>query len=546
MVRKSWLFIIAYLLMPMFALAQQPQQAQQQIQLQPSSSLRRVMNLRVLELVERYERSLRTSKRYPFSQRTFFGLYTTPNSMVYSDFIDYKPGEKISATEYAERIASLQYPICSISNLTKGEYTLRDGKWYVTVMMDKEVSYFAINKSRMADPAQSIVYFSSSEYYKQPYKVLLNCCYDPESGKASIASIDGGISSPVPLIRDRFMVVQRSGPKDSRIKVYGTPGDSLHFNSSNQAFIARDALRPWSDNVEIKADTIAVTSTFDHVKLSYKKTPFRAKVRFMTTLGSAFNVKSDINIDKKKSSAYEVGVDIGYTFSLGKRTMMGIYTGLGISLSSLKLDVTTPISYSYRMTDSEGARYNRNYTINSISEGVKYNDIVIPLYVQFDHKVHKRIYVNWSLGAKFYVNGKVTVLPYTISGNVTAKYDGSNKVVEQQEDGAIGSISGEYDKFLQPGSYTRSAMDASFLAGVGMTYNIYKGKLFASVKFGYEIGLGTTYDATSGEYFKGSYNLFPMVYSHKLNANVATKSFMTCVSYRRQAGWAELGLIYKF
>lgn len=539
MIRRQWLFIVACLLLPLLAQAQQ----------QPTSSLRRTMNLRVLELVERYERALRTSKRYPFSQRTFFGLYTDPNSLVYSDFIDYKPGQKISAQEYAERIASLQYPICSVANLTKGEYEFRDGKWYVTIMMDKQLSYFAINQSRLADPAQSIVYFSSEDYYKQPYKVLLNCCYDPETGRATIASIDGGMASQVPLIRDRFVVVQRNSAKDNKIRVEGVPGDSLQFNSSQQAFVACNAIKPWNDNVQIKADTIAVTTTFDHVKLHYKTTPFRAKVRFMTTLGSAFKVESPMNINSKKSAAYEFGVDFGYTFAVGKRTIMGVYTGLGMSLSSLKLGISSPISYSYKMTDSKGERYTRTYTLNSISEGVKYNDMVIPLYLQFDHKVHKKLYLNWSLGAKFYANGKVTVLPYTISGNVTVEYDGSGKIVDNQEDGAIGSISGEYDKFLQPGSYTRSAVDVSLLAGAGLSYNIYTGKtgsLLAFVKFGFEFGVGTTHEAMPGDYFSSHYGVYPMVYSHKLNANVATRSLMTSVSTRRQAGWVELGLTYKF
>ncbi len=535
--KLRFLFAVLWVVIPMTIFAQQPTAAE-----------KRRMNLRLLELVETYESSLRTSRSFPFSKfkRRFISLHSNKqDSLVYSDLMDFKPGTRMSVEEYAKQLEVRQHLMCAISNLKKGDYIQKDGKWHISLSLDKTVTYYVSNDSKVENPPKSMVYFSSLDYYKQPYKITLNCSYDPVSDTAKIESVDGTINSSVPMLQDGFYVVQRSGKKDARFKIEGAPGDSLSFNSDGQAFVARDAIKPWNEDVVLKVQTIADAQTFSHVKLDYTTTHWRAKLRFMTTLGSAFRVQSNEDIKSTKNNAIEVGVDLGYTIPMGGKTTMGLYTGLGLSSSTLQLNYGKPMEYNYRMSDADGVRYVRQYSISSVSEGVKYRDVVIPLYLGFDHKLYEKLYLNWQLGVKFYVNGAVKVNPYTIAGDVTAVY-GDGQTISEREYDAIGSISGTYNKFLYPGSYTRDAVDASLLGGLGMSYDIFKGRLFAFLKFGYEVGLTTVHEGLASRFYDTNSRTYPIVYSGKINQNIATQSLINCVSFSRQAAWLELGLTYKF
>ncbi len=534
--RIKLLFVICCIFLPMSVAAQQ---------LTPAQKYK--MNLRVLELAEAYESSLRTSRSFPFSKskRKFISLYAnTEDSLVYSDMMDFRPGEQISVQDYVAQLETRQHLMCAISNLNKGDYVFRDGKWYFELVMDKSVTYFVSNESKVPELEKSMVYFSSQDYYKKPYKIILNCSYDPKTEVARIESVDGEINSSIPILPNNFLVVQHSDESISRLKIKGAPGDSLSFNSEGQAFVAREWIQSNHEDVVITADTIANAQTFSHVRLKYRTTHWRAKLRFMTTLGSAFSVKSNETINHEKNSAMEVGVDIGYTFPMGQRSTMGVYAGLGFSMSTLHLKFSQPTEYGYRMSDLDGMRYNRQYTITSASEGLKYTDLVVPLYINFDHKLYNKLYLNWSVGAKVYVNGTTKIDPYTVVGDVKAVYE-DGRVVSERESDAIGSFSGVYDRFLYPYSYTRGAIDMSIVGGIGLSYNI-NGGLLAFVKFGYEYGLAPIHDASAFDYQDIDQRIYPIVYSSKANQNIATRSLINCVSFNRQSMWLELGLTYKF
>ena len=506
---------------------------------------RHQVNLRMLELVEKYESALRTSRSFPFSKRNYVRLYTSPQDSVYSDLMDYNPGTYVKVEDLANELAQRSMLTCNVANLDKGVYMWRDGKWHISLYIDKTVSYSTVNPSRVAEPAKSIVQFKSDEYYQSPYRITLNCSYDPQTGRCSIESVEGNVASEMPHLSSRFMVVQRNGEKDKRIKVVGTPGDSLHFNRNEQAFVSHSAVKPWHDDVIILADTIATTRAFDHVKLNYKVLHWRAKVRFAMTLGSAFKVNSSslksLNFSSK-SSSYEFGADVGYTTLVGKRTTLGVFTGLGMAFSSLSMETSAPFTYSYQLSDSKGVLYNRTYSINSMKEALKYNDVVIPIYLNFDHKLYKGLALEWSLGAKLYINGKVSVTPFTVDGNVVADYANGGTGAAA----ALGSISGEYDRFLLPDTYTRSAVDMSLMGGLGFKYGFLSNRLLVSAKFSYELGATQVHKSKGISMFDSEQQYYPVVYSARTKSNVATQSFMSAVSYNRQACWLEIGLTYKF
>ena len=86
----------------------------------------------------------------------------------------------------------------------------------------------------------------------------------------------------------------------------------------------------------------------------------------------------------------------------------------------------------------------------------------------------------------------------------------------------------------------------SLVGGLGLNYNLLKQYLFLCVKFSYELGFTDVHKSNENNYFNAADQVYPMVYSARLKENVATRSFMDCVSYKRQAMWLELGLMFKF
>ena len=103
----------------------------------------------------------------------------------------------------------------------------------------------------------------------------------------------------------------------------------------------------------------------------------------------------------------------------------------------------------------------------------------------------------------------------------------------------------QYDRFLYPESYCNST-SMSLLGGLSVNYNVLKQNLFVYAKFSYEMGIGAVHESDEALYFSEGNSVYPLVYSGRLGEDVATRSFMGCVSFTRQAMWLELGLMFKF
>ena len=54
-------------------------------------------------------------------------------------------------------------------------------------------------------------------------------------------------------------------------------------------------------------------------------------------------------------------------------------------------------------------------------------------------------------------------------------------------------------------------------------------------------------NSSNNTFFNKDYNIYPLVPSGAdINKNVATRSFVDCISIYRQALWIEAGLMFKF
>jgi hypothetical protein len=241
-----------------------------------------------------------------------------------------------------------------------------------------------------------------------------------------------------------------------------------------------------------------------------------------------------------KSMAWEVSVDFGYTAPLGKSTALGLFVGAGMSQSNLSFQLNN-MRYSCLVggvgSNSSQTNLRRQYTL-SASEDVAYTDVIVPLYISFEHRLAKDVSLVWHFGVKAYFNMDTKVSKYHITGTI-------------KQDDKVEMIDNTYSSFVLQSSYSVASPftlpSISGVAGLGFSFNLYKRRLFADVKAYYEYGLGEVHKSTGTPLLDERVGAYPLVPSGKTATNnVATKSFVDCVSYRRQALWVGTGITFKF
>lgn len=492
-----------------------------------SNQERRHINMRLLTLIEQYE--INASLYDEANRYAFMQLFENEDTPVYSDMLDYAAGKSVSVSEYVKVLGERYNISTHIMNVSHNDYVFEDNQWTTVVKFNKSLTYNDING----------ILFSSSEYYKSNYVISMKCVYNKERDCCYITAINGHIDSEQEPLQNRYVVINHSDDKIEKLYVNGHP---LEFNSFDQAFAPVGAIRPWNDDIRLAADTIATTNQYEFVNLKFRISHWRTKLHFSYALGTVFKVTSQMDLNTTASSGFEAGVDFGYNIPLSRSSSMGLYLGAAYSSSKISFGLND-VAYSYQTMDSSGHLYTRHYEFSEITEELSYTDISIPVYINFDHKLFKNLYLNWNIGVKLYFNGEVNITPYHLSGRVYGDYNGN--IVSSQTSDALGDVSGNYDTFLFPNSYNRSLYDLSLQGGIGLSYNLFKRSIFLFAEYKYEYGL-TDVHKSEEKYLFANGNNYPMVYSSRLNANVATRSFMDCVSYKRQAMWIDFGIMFKF
>lgn len=483
----------------------------------------RNMNMRLLELVEKYEMySLAYDKAAVYS---FIDLFENKDTEVYNDMLEF-PEKAVPVETYIRNLSKQENISVVIKNVGRGDYEYLEGAWHCAITFEKEISYNDANA----------VLFSSSEYYGKDYVLTLDCKYIADKDRFVIAGIDGKMNSSVPHLPAEFDVIAYNTKQDNKLSSGGNP---LKFNSFDQAFVPKNAIRPWNDDVRIKRTISAATDKYELVRLNFKYTHLRAKAKFTCSAGSVFSLSSPVDFSTKKSFGYEIGADFGYAIPFGKRMTMSIYTGIAYSSSKLSL-TSGGYEYSYMTSSHSGEIYNRSYKIESMTEGVNYSDIVVPLYFQFDHRLTKDLLLSWDLGIKAYFNVGIKLTPYHVKAVV------SGDLANPSPEDAFEEIDRDFSAFLFPANYGRAAADLSAVAGFGLNYNVYKGLVYVYAKVSFEYGV-TKIHASENSPIYSEDGMYPLVYSSMDGGkNIATRSYWDCISFHRQAFWPELGVMLKF
>lgn len=532
MKRFAALFLAAFIILPVSLSAQVL-----------TNKERRNINLKIIDLIETYERTSDLSDSdevYDFTD-----LFVSQDVSVYCDLMGtsrYK--SSLSVKEYiseAVKYAGDRMDI-DIINIVKGEMSFSDGCWIIPVSFNKYVSYSDANE----------VLFSSVEYYdRSPYRITLNLRYDPEDDACLIQSIEGKINAEKSFPTGRFQVVKEneylSGRNQSYAQKMEYNGRPLEYNSFRQAIVPVDFVPKTSDpDVAPVKDLIATAENYDFVMYSFKTNYHRAKLRMGVAPIMAYSIGKGSSPDVKmaRSMAFEIGVDFGTTFLVGN-SKLGVYTGAAISLSNatvaLKKGGNLP-EQSILVREDDGLFYPKivSYSLETATESLTFKDIMIPLYVEGEHRIGTSAAFIWNLGAKAYFGLDTDKGRYKVTGTRTI---GSGDPV---------TIDEEYSLFLNPVSADRSIFNVSAIANVGMDFNLINkadsklyNRLSATVKLGYEHGLMQVWNSNGPDYSLRDPLLVYYPSADGGGRNIASRSLLSNINLGRQAVWLELGIKFK-
>ena len=503
----------------------------------------RKINSMVLDVVERYEDF--AAMYDEDSEYEFLRLFRNKEVPVYAG--DLMLGfavdsASLSASEYARYVLDYADNVAiSISNVKKGEPFVSDDQVYIPVSLKKSIEYM-----------DGTIMISSDSFYAQDFNLQLTMVCDRDLRSCKISRISGNIDSD-DIFPMKYWVVMKPEETFSKLdlnRMITADGQPLQYNDFGYALVPENSIDDNLDlkyEVRLKADTLGGTPRHKMLSYDFKKTRGRLKIRNKFAPMSAYELTGTPNTISMDSWAYEIGADIGFGVPMGAngRSRFGLFIGAAASLSSINLSHDN-VSYGYTLTSSqqtsaelEVTETKYDFSIKSISEGVKYLDLMVPVYMSFDHSFDRngRVWLSWNVGAKAYLNTKQKIAFDMFSPvfHVQGAYEINDRVT---------NIDKNFTAFLSPASYERNLIDISAAANATLNIRCTR-SMFVTVGAGYEYGITDTY-TSAGETYSNGKDRLPFVYSVEEKDIVAAYSMMNSISFRRKALWIDLGLMFKF
>lgn len=509
-----------------------------------SKSQERRMNSKAIDLVMRLENSAEISTRQ--NAREFIRLFESDSTLVFCDI--YSSSDflhNISVTEYVENFFTsdgeygfhaFSYEFRDIKNLG-WSYNAEDQCWIGRISMYKSLSYFDLN----------YIYYPLIEQNpdKLSFMQEIFIKYD-KSGNCKISLIVCRNIYQFKEIDEKYYVIQinedaKDAGRDSSIS-FGT--EKVRYNEFGQGYAPQDDFDFGDDDMKVTMILIDNTDRYRHVKLKYKPKRVRLRIRNEYSPLYAYNISTPTsNKLTSESSAYNVGIDIGYAIPASKKFKLGINTGIGVTFSSINLQ-TESMKYSYRTSNNTG-EYVRTYNIDLISQGAKFMDLTVPVYFSPEFRIRKMGALVFEIGVKAYFNTNAITTPFHVEGNVSGRYD-DGTLIPVGENG-IGYLNRDYSKYVSLVTFKRRPIDISVIGSIGFDINLYAKTLYLQMKAGYEYGLMDSYESDNKPFFRPSPQIYPLVWDGREGHRheVVFRSLADCVSFRRQALWFSLGFMIK-
>lgn len=491
-------------------------------QRQPDLSDRWLMNERLIDLVDNYERYSRFEGRS--DAYSFLALFRRPDVKVYCDYMastDF--GKDIAVSDYVTLTQQLADRFVQISNLRHGPYEYKDGRWHTVLEFDKRIDY---------EDEKGYTFSTRFPIAGGDFHLVADCVWVEDDEEFRIESLTGSKNPSSVFPEGKFYIVQRKNEIDNRILSGGKP---LEFNDYGFTILGGNPSFEFDDDdYLLTRNTEQGTDRYDILTFSMVPKRFRARARFSFSPIGAYAVTTGTDDIKASSFGVEAGGDIGYALSLAKSTKLAFYTGLGFSVSSISLNAEN-VSYGYDITlpDASGNPYTylRSYELQKVTEGISLTDIAIPFYASLEQNLGSKLAVVADAGVKIYLSTTAKARPYHITGTVL---DG---------EGQYSTIDQDFTRFVAPNQNTLNQFSVSLMAKAGIDYSFATGK-YAFIHVGYEHGLTESYSPEAMRKWFDAKGIYPLVYYE--GTDVAVHSFLSSISYRRSGLVAELGIRIKF
>ena len=497
---------------------------------------RRHINTKVLNLVEEYERT--ATVHDDEAQYVFRTLFEDVHIPIICDMIGFAGYlGKMTVDEYIDAVSTdAVTSTMEIKDLKKGEMTVSGTDFIIPVTFRKSISYVDRNG----------YVFSTEKFYETDLVMDMSVRYNPETDVCTIISLDGRIESEKKFPDGRFYIINKAQLYEVDQKYHRfipelqINGSSLSFNEFDQAVLPAGNAYVSDIDMQVFPDTLMKGPNYDVMKFDFDARGTRLKLHYGYAPFGAYKVTSDDFIENE-SAAMEAGVDIGFTWMVGKKSKMGFFFGAGMSMSQINLalnDTKVPLSYSYKSAYKNSGDFKLfeestfEYKITSATEGLRFIDIYVPLYFEFEHRAGNHVLVSWNFGVKGYCNMSTDYKQYEVTYDF--KRDGVSKE----------GLTLSPESFISPSSYKRNPFDVSAFGNLGLDINIGKRKVYLSFKGGYEYGLTQSYSNDKNQYFKED-KVYPIIYDMTGNKHIAVHSLITNLKYRRRAIWLQAGLKFK-
>lgn len=498
---------------------------------------RRSINAKVLSLVEEYERL--ASLYDEDSEYYFQSLFEKEGeSRIFCDMIGAPSYLKdVTVSEYVSMLRGYTANVTSvIKDVSKGDMTYSEGIWHIPVTFRKSLSY--IDKDGYM--------FSVEDFHKTDFDMTMDVLYDEERDACLIGSITGVIASDIVFPEGRFLIVNEMKNPDSRyMKRFSTlkvNGSDVRYNDFGQAILPDGEAEVYDIDMAVIADTL--NSGFNYDVVSYRFNPRKARMKLRygyAPSGILIPTRNDLYVSTL-SKSMEAGWDIGFAFPFGKKAKMGLYTGIGLSMSDLYLDLKNEISYNYRTDryNSQAGLYENvpvNYKIKSAEEYLRYMDVFVPVYFEIEHRIGRHVLLSWDVGVKGYWSLAVQSLqpdsPYSVTYTATVA------------DGSAQSFKDSPTSFIEANTYQQDRKwNLSAMADIGLDINLVKRKWYLMLRAGYEYGLFDMYTSGTNKYFETSTS-YPVVYDPVSKTNRHVHSLISGMSLKRQGLWVSGGFKFK-
>lgn len=474
----------------------------------------------VITLVETYEQESLTLDGGSYA---FLSLFQSPSAPVFCDFMgspDY--GNTITAEQYAAYAATgVHSPAITLKDVVKDKLRYENGCWQIDVHLKKAQEFMDENE----------ILFSSTEFYHgRDYDLTMTVAYDEAEDRCLIRSITGSMDSSRPFPTGFYQVIQKNETSVEPLYASGRP---VEYNSFGQAFNT-DKLYSRNDDIVLRKRILGKGDRYEYVTYDFVPRMFRARLRYGFTLGNAYNIVSSQSFSEMKSKAWEAGLDLGVSIGHTGKASWALYTGFALSNSSVSIANRTT-SYQYEAADATGYTYSRSYRILEATEGMAYQDMMVPLYLSLEAGLASFLRLTFDLGVKGYYNWKTTVTPYHVHATVS----GLSSVDRYDE------VNTDFSRFIDPGTYNRRPYDLSAVGGAGLDIRLYS-ILYLFGKVSYEYGIFDSFSSDQKMWIDEASGEFPLVYNPVVGEEVPRRSFIQCISFSRRALWLNAGVMLKF